>query len=79
MNKSMFLLEVVDYSTKRPFKRRISDSIGNIEDWLEANAQKWSLIPIEIDHDDYGNGIIYIKDDPKCILHTFSTKNIAII
>lgn len=79
MNKTMFLLEVVDHDTNRLFKRRIANSIDSVEDWINANAKRWAFVPITIDHDGYGNGTICIKDDPKCILYTFTATNIAMI
>lgn len=82
MKKSMYLLEVCEksiYGNECPFKRRISDSISSIEDWLNANAQKWVLLPVSVDCDDYGNGSIYLSDNPNCVVYTFRTTNIATI
>ena len=82
MNKSMFLLEVCEksiYGNPMPFKRRISDNIDSIEEWIKSNAQKWALLPVAVECDYYGNGSIYLSDDPQCILYTFRTVNISTI
>jgi hypothetical protein len=82
MNKSMFLLEVYEksiYGNKHIVKRRISDNISSIEDWIKSNAQRWALLPVTVECDYYGNGKIYLSDDPNCVLYSFSTTNIATI
>lgn len=82
MNKSMYLLEVCEknlYGNEYIFKRRISDNISSIEDWIKANAQKWVLLPVSVDCDGYGNGSIYLSYDHNCVLCTFRTTNIATI
>lgn len=82
MSKSMFLLEVyVDssYGASMPFKRRISDSVDAIEEWLKSNAQKWASLPIAVECDNYGDGIIYVSNDKDCVLYKFRTTSIAVI
>ena len=82
MNKSMFLLEVYEksiYGNPMLFKRRISDSIMSIEDWIDANAQKWVLFPVSVEHDGYGNGKIYLSNNRDVVPYEFRTINIATI
>lgn len=79
---TMFLLEVYDrtiYGNKHLFKRRISDSIGNIEDWLHEHAPNWAIVPVEIKCDEYGSGIIHIKGHEESDLFTFYTTEIAMV
>jgi len=82
MNKSeMFLLEVFDKSSLTAthlFKRRISDNIQSIEDWIISNAPKWSTLPVIVKCSNYGNGIIYLECSHK-VLYEFKTTNIALI
>ena len=77
----MFLLEVynvTDPSNRYLFKRRISGSILSIEDWVDFNAQKWALYTVDIKHDGYGNGAVYIHGD-KTPIFEFTTTNITVI
>ncbi len=73
--KSMFLVEVCDAGGKLSY-RRISESIGAIEDWLESNANKWAYVPVEVECDMYGNGTIHANGS---VWYTFRTTNIAVI
>lgn len=77
----MFLLKVyVIGTTPNLFKRRISNSIGSIEDWIESHAQKWAVLPVAVHYDDaYGNGTVSLKNDPDCVLYKFRTSNIGVI
>lgn len=77
----MYLLEVYDTSipgNRRLFKRRISGSILSIEDWMNDNAQKWAFYAVDVTHDGYGNGVVYIRGD-KTPVFEFTTSNIAVI
>lgn len=76
MSKQMFLLEVW---SDRVFKRRISESISAIEDWIDANAQKWVTVPVEVYHDGDGGGTIHFKGDRSCVFYKFSSTNIAVV
>jgi len=77
----MFLLEVYAIGTAPTlFKRRISNNISSIEDWIELHAQKWAVLPVAVHYTDaYGNGTVSLKNDPNCVLYKFSTHNIAVI
>jgi len=83
MNKSeMFLLEVFEKSAltgTQLFKRRISDNIQSIEDWIMSNAQKWSLLPITVECDEFGNGVVSLSNDANCTLYEFKTTNIGFL
>lgn len=72
---TMFLLEVYDAGGKLSY-RRISESIGAIEDWLESNAHKWAYVPVAVDCDMYGNGVIHANG---AVWYTFTTTNIAVV
>lgn len=77
----MFLLEVFETSSltgAHLFKRRISDNIQSIEDWIMSNAQKWSTLPVIVKYSNYGNGIICLECSHK-VLYEFKTTNIALI
>lgn len=78
MKKSMFLLQVYDCNCA-VFKRRISDNLSSIEDWVSENAQKWALLPVEVEHDGYGNGKVFLANDRNCVVFTYSATNIAVI
>ena len=78
---SMFLLEVYDVtdpSDSRIHKRRISESIMSIEDWIDDNAHKWCFYAVDVHHDGYGNGKICIRGDKNAIFE-FTSRNIAVI
>lgn len=73
---SMFLLEVHDCGGKLSY-RRISESIGAIEDWLESNAHKWAHVPVEVQYSDIdGDGVIHANGS---VWYTFHTTNIAVV
>lgn len=78
MKKSMFLLQVYDCNSV-VFKRRISDDLSAIEDWVDENAPKWSLLPVKVEHDGYGNGKVFLANDQNCVVFTYSATNIAVI
>ena len=78
MQKSMLLLEVFDRDG-RLFKRRIAYNYCAIEEWLEANAQKWAWLPVVVECDVYCNGIVRLSDDAKSIIYEFHTSNIAVL
>lgn len=78
---SMFLLEVynvTDPGNRYLFKRRISDSIMSIEDWVNDHAKKWAFYAVDVTHDGYGNGKVYIRGD-KTPIFEFTTTSIAVI
>lgn len=78
----IFLLEVFDKSSltgTQLFKRRISDNIQSIEDWVVSNAPKWSLLPVTVECDEFGNGTVFLSNDANCTLYEFHTHNIAVI
>lgn len=78
-NKPMYLLEVFDVTSNRYlFKRRISDNIDSIEDWVMANAQKWVLLPIEVECDGYGCGKVCLYNNHGTI-YEFKTTAIGVI
>lgn len=61
-NESIFLVEVYD-NRGRLFKRRVTDSISKIADWVEnAIIKNWCLYEnnykLRVDMDDYGCGEI---------------------
>lgn len=77
----MFLVEVFDKSSltgTRLFKRRISDNIQSIEDWIRLTAPKWSTLPVIVKCSNYGNGIICLECSHK-ILYEFKTTNIGFL
>lgn len=78
---SMYLLEV--YNTSIPgertlFKRRISECILSIEEWIDHHAQKWVFYAVDIKHDGYGNGAVYLRGDNTPVFE-FTTTAIAAI
>lgn len=78
MKKFMFLVEVYDCNNVL-FKRRISDNITSIEEWLDDVAQNWVLLPIEVEHDGYGNGKVVLAGNHDIVVYTFSTHNIGFL
>ena len=78
MKKYMFLLQVYDCNCT-VIKRRISDNLDSIEDWVSENAQKWALLPVEVEHDGYGRGKVFLASNRDCVLFTYSADNIGII
>lgn len=78
MEKSMFLLQVYDCNCT-VFKRRISDNLSSIEDWVSENAQKWAWLPVKVEHDGYGHGKVFLADNRDSVLFTYSATNIAVI
>lgn len=78
MVKSMFLVEVYTYIDPTLYRRRISENLYAIEDWLETYAQSWADYPIKIECDEYCNGTIKLCSDDT-ILYTFSTTNIKVL
>ena len=75
MLKSMLLLEVFDRDGNL-IKRRISDNVYSIEDWLNANAFKWASVPVEVECDMYGDGTIHANG---AIWYTFHTTSIGTV
>lgn len=76
MKNSMFLLEV--YYGHTLYKRRISDSIEAIHDWLFDNAVKWENAVLDIVTTDDCHGTICLHNS-KRVLYTFKITNIAVI
>ena len=84
-NKSIFLVEVFD-SNGKLFKRRVSDSISKIEDWVEnAIIKNWCLYDnnykLKTNLDDYGCGeIAYHPSNCECeVVFKIKTTNIAML
>lgn len=76
----MYLLEVYEHSVWSDpilYKRRIAERIESIEDWIDANAPKWSKLPVTIEHDGYGDGNIYLTGGSGKPMWTFHTYNVA--
>ena len=79
----MYLLEVyqnsIFFSTPELFKRRISSDICTIEEWIDTNVQKWVSVPVQVEHDGYGNGKIYLSGCSDSPMYTFQTNHIGVI
>lgn len=84
MKNQVFLVEVYD-NFGNLYKRRISDNLFSIEDWVESNATKWDCPAynwrVEFQWDDFGNcSVVYHITDYECkIAFTIKTTNIATI
>lgn len=77
----MYLVEIYDAQGKL-FKRRISNNLSKIEDWILANYRKWTSYPSPVIHlDDYGCGDIIQHYDDLDYVQIFKvvTANIATI
>ena len=78
MSNSMFLLEVRN-SSNEVFKRRITDNLCAVEDWIEHNAQKWAVLPVQVEHNGYGGGEVYLANSRNSVVFTYTSTAIGII
>lgn len=73
----MFLVCVYDCIDGTLYKRRIANSIDDINDWVNRCAPYWTARDYIIDRDDYGNG--YIVSAMGKLLFSFETHAIAVL
>lgn len=80
MHNSMFLLEVyrIDSFGRTLFKRRISDSPYNLEQWVCDNAHKWAFQAVEVYCTNECNGTVCLNGDTQPIFE-FIITNIATV
>ena len=79
----MYLLEVyqhsIFWSNPELFKRRLSNDVSSIEEWINDNAPKWTNVPVQVEHDGHGNGKVYLPGCSDSPMYTFQTSNISVI
>lgn len=75
MKNTMVLVEVYDNNNKL-CKRRITDDFSKVEDWITANAKKWSgYDSLDISFDDYGCGEVVFRYSDSEYVQLFKIKS----